>query len=210
MPFGEYVPFKSVLFFVGPLVESVSDFSPGDEIVMLPVAGHLASTAICYEIVYPSLIRQAVGTGSELLTTITNDAWYGHSSAPYQHFEQAAMRAIEEGRYLVRAANTGISGIVDPYGRVVAQTNLFERAALVGECEVPDGTDAVQPDWRSRGVRVGRRSRLPLPACCGERGAVRRSRAGERPAPDWERETWLSPSMNCFAAIRTSPGARRS
>ena len=133
VPFGEYVPLKSLLPFVAPLVESVSDFSPGDEAVMLPVEGHLASTAICYEVVYPDLIRQSVDTGSELLTTITNDAWYGHSSAPFQHFEQAALRAIEQGRYLVRAANTGISGIVDPYGRVVARSNLFERTALVGE-----------------------------------------------------------------------------
>ena len=78
----------------------------------------MVSTAICYEVTYPSLAREAVLQGSEMLTTITNDAWYGESSAPYQHFEMAAMRAIEQGRYLVRAANTGISGIVDPYGRV--------------------------------------------------------------------------------------------
>ena len=80
-----------------------------------------------------ALARQSVRGGSELLTTITNDAWFGNTSAPYQHFEQASMRAIEEGRYLVRSANTGISGIVDPYGRVVAQTPIFEPAVLVGE-----------------------------------------------------------------------------
>ena len=79
--------------------------------------------AICYEIVYPDLVRQFVQGGSELLTTITNDAWFGTTSAPYQHFAQASMRAIENGRYLVRSANTGISGIVDPYGRVLAQTD---------------------------------------------------------------------------------------
>ena len=71
--------------------------------------------------------------GSELLTTITNDAWYGESSAPFQHFELAAMRAIEQGRYLARAANTGISGIVDPYGRVLARTDLFETTTVIGE-----------------------------------------------------------------------------
>ena len=71
--------------------------------------------------------------GSQLLTTITNDAWYGHSSAPYQHFLQASMRAIEQGRYLARAANTGISGFVDPYGRVLQQSEIFERAILVGD-----------------------------------------------------------------------------
>jgi apolipoprotein N-acyltransferase len=98
---------------------------------MLPVGSHLTSTAICYEVVYPSLIRQAVEAGSELLTTITNDAWYGHSSAPYQHFALASMRAIEQGRYLARAANTGISGVVDPYGRIVRQSGIFEQDALV-------------------------------------------------------------------------------
>jgi apolipoprotein N-acyltransferase len=89
--------------------------------------------------VYPSLIRQAVLAGTELLTTITNDAWYGYSSAPHQHFQQAALRAVEQGRYLVRAANTGISGIVDPYGRVVARTGLFETTILTGEVRLLEG-----------------------------------------------------------------------
>jgi apolipoprotein N-acyltransferase len=74
-----------------------------------------------------------VTEGSELLTTITNDSWFGRSSAPYQHFEQASLRAIEEGRYLVRSANTGVSGIVDPYGHVLAQTEIFRPAVIVGE-----------------------------------------------------------------------------
>ena len=93
----------------------------------------MVSTAICYEVTYASQAREAVRNGSEMLTTITNDAWYGESSAPFQHFEMAAMRAIEQGRYLVRSANTGISGIVDPYGRVLIRTNLFETVAVVGE-----------------------------------------------------------------------------
>jgi apolipoprotein N-acyltransferase len=133
VPFGEYVPFGELLTFVGPLIESVSSFSPGQFVTMLPVGEHMASTAICYEVVYPHLIRRAVRNGSEVLTTITNDAWYGESSAAYQHFELARMRAIEQGRYLARAANTGISGIVDPYGRVVAQTALFETTTVVGD-----------------------------------------------------------------------------
>ncbi len=133
VPFGEYVPLQQLLFFVGPLVEAVSAFSRGTRVTMLPVEGHMVSTAICYEVTYPALSREAVLNGSEMLTTITNDAWYGDSSAAYQHFEMAAMRAIEQGRYLVRAANTGISGIVDPYGRVLVKTNLFETVAVVGE-----------------------------------------------------------------------------
>lgn len=139
VPFGEYVPVKRLLFFAGPLVQAVSDFSEGDRIVMLPVAGHRASTAICYEVVYPDLARQAVRSGSELLTTITNDAWFGRSSAGWQHFEMASLRAIEQGRYLARAANTGISGIVDPYGRVLARSPLFEQQVVVGDIRFLSG-----------------------------------------------------------------------
>lgn len=136
VPFGEYVPLKTLLFFAAPLVEAVSDFSAGEDAVLLPLGTHAVSTAICYEVVYSDLVRQSVAQGSHLLTTITNDAWFGHTSAPYQHFAQARMRAIENGRYLVRAANTGVSGIVDPYGRVLAQSGIFEPAVLVGEARL--------------------------------------------------------------------------
>jgi apolipoprotein N-acyltransferase len=138
VPFGEYVPLKSLLFFVGPLVEKVSDFAPGTEPVVLDSgdsgsgtsAGVQTGVAICYEVVYPWITRAFVQRGATLLTTITNDAWFGRSSAPYQHFEQASVRAVEQGRYLVRAANTGITGVVDPYGRVLVTTELFEEAAI--------------------------------------------------------------------------------
>jgi len=133
VPFGEFIPAKRWLYFVSPLVESLAEFAPGTEVVTLPVGNHVTSTAICYEVVYPSLIRQAVLEGSELLTTITNDGWYGNSSAPYQHFAMASMRAIEQGRYLARSANTGISGVVDPYGRVVNASRIFEQVGMVEE-----------------------------------------------------------------------------
>jgi apolipoprotein N-acyltransferase len=136
VPFGEFVPMSEWLTVFPPLVQTLAGFAPfkpGEAMVMLPVGDHLSSTAICYEVVYPSLVREAVVAGSELLTTITNDAWYGHSSAPYQHFAMASMRAIEHGRYLARAANTGISGVVDPYGRVMAQSVIFEQVGLVEE-----------------------------------------------------------------------------
>jgi apolipoprotein N-acyltransferase len=127
VPFGEYVPLQRLLFFVGPIVEAVSSFTPGEAPTLLPVGNHRISTAICYEVIYGSLMRRFVTDGSELLTTITNDAWYGWSSAAYQHWDQAAMRAIENGRYLARAANTGVSGFVDPYGRVLQKTAVFEK-----------------------------------------------------------------------------------
>jgi apolipoprotein N-acyltransferase len=133
VPFGEYIPMRQWLTFASPLVDSLAEFAPGESMVMIPVGSQLVSTAICYEVVYPSLIREAVAAGSELLTTITNDGWYGYSSAPYQHWALASMRAIEQGRYLARSANTGISGIVDPYGRVVARSGIFEQTVVVDE-----------------------------------------------------------------------------
>ena len=139
VPFGEYVPLRRALFFASPLVETVADFSAGTEPVTLPVGGSPVGTAICYEIIYPGLVRELVLHGSRLLTTITNDAWYGRSAAPHQHFQQATMRAIEQGRFLVRAANTGISGVIDPYGRVLARSALFEPAVLVEDVRLLDG-----------------------------------------------------------------------
>jgi len=144
VPFGEYIPLRRWLFFVSPLVERLAEFAPGDAPVMLPVGDGLASTSICYEVVYPELVRAAVLAGSDLLTTITNDAWYGHSSAPYQHFELASLRAIEQGRFLVRAANTGISGVVDPYGRAVERSGIFEQTAIVREIRLLAGRTVYQ------------------------------------------------------------------
>jgi apolipoprotein N-acyltransferase len=143
VPFGEVIPFGGWLRLFPPLVETMggfASFAPGTSVVMLPFGdGHLASTAICYEVVYPALIATGVRQGSQLLTTITNDAWYGHSSAPHQHFEMAAMRAIEQGRYLARAANTGISGVVDPYGRVRQRSQLFQEAGIVDDVRLLTG-----------------------------------------------------------------------
>ena len=130
VPFGEFVPMKRLLFFVGPLVQAVSDFSPGTEPYVFDIDGYHVSVAICYESVYPWIGRAFVQRGSELLATVTNDAWFDRSSAAYQHFEQAGLRAVEEGRYVVRAANTGISGAVDPYGRPLVETRLFDLTAV--------------------------------------------------------------------------------
>ena len=121
------------MFFVSPLVENVGGFTAGTEPTTLLMDEHPIGTAVCYEIIYPGLVRGLVTGGSRLLTTVTNDAWYGRTAAPYQHFQQARMRAIEEGRYLVRAANTGISGVVDPYGRVVVESGLFEDDVVVAD-----------------------------------------------------------------------------
>jgi apolipoprotein N-acyltransferase len=121
---------------IGPierLVESVSDFTPGDAAVVGDAMGARVGAFICYEAIFPSLVRKFTANGAQVLVNVTNDGWYGTSSAPYQHFAMARFRAVENRRFLVRAANTGISAIVDPYGRVLAQTALFEARHISAE-----------------------------------------------------------------------------
>ena len=89
--------------------------------------------AICYEVIFPNHMRRQVVRGAKFLVTITNDAWFGDTSAPYQHFSMAKLRAVENRRYLIRAANTGISGFVDPWGRVLKSTEVNRAALLLGE-----------------------------------------------------------------------------
>lgn len=137
VPFGEYVPLKKALFFAEKLVRAVGDFEFGDDPGPLP--GRVPyGLAICYEVVYPSIPAESVRRGAELLVTITNDAWFDVSAAPYQHLAMARMRAIETGRWIVRSGTTGISAIVDPTGAVVGQIPLGERGVLVGEVGIRD------------------------------------------------------------------------
>jgi apolipoprotein N-acyltransferase len=135
VPFGEYVPVQSVLTLGGrvtaKVVKQIADFSPGEEYSTGMVDGHRIGTFICYEAIFPDLVREFAARGADLLVNITNDAWYGRTSAPYQHMSMAAFRAVENGKYLVRAANTGITAVVDPRGRVLESTELFERTLLV-------------------------------------------------------------------------------
>lgn len=141
VPFGEYVPLRRWLPWIKPLVEAVTEFHPGE--YSQPLMSDLSTSVpsfgveICYEIIFPDLVRRQVARGATFLVTITNDAWFGDSSAPYQHFDMARLRAVENRRYLVRAANTGISGVVDPWGRVVQRTAL-DRATVVTASIVPN------------------------------------------------------------------------
>jgi apolipoprotein N-acyltransferase len=132
VPFGEYVPFKSLLFFAESLTRQVGDFVPGTEYTLSSIDGHKISTIICYESIFPNLVRQFVKRGSELIVLITNDGWFGMSSAPYQHLRMGVVRAVENRRYMVRTANTGISAIIDPYGRIEAETPIGVRTILDG------------------------------------------------------------------------------
>jgi len=130
VPFGEYVPLKKWMPFLGKIVEQVGDFWPGKKGATINLNGHSLGVLICYELIFPYLSRAEVKNGAGLLVNITNDAWYGKTSAPYQHFSMAVFRAVENRRTLVRAANTGISGFIDPSGRIKATTPIFEDAVM--------------------------------------------------------------------------------
>ena len=132
VPFGEYVPFKKLLFFAGKLVAEVGDFTPGRGRHLFRARGEPFGTVICYEIIFPDLVRRYVKEGAAFMTTITNDAWYERSSASLQHFTQMVFRAVENGVPVARAANTGISGFVDGRGRILALSPLFERGSYLG------------------------------------------------------------------------------
>ncbi|MCI0412207.1 apolipoprotein N-acyltransferase [bacterium] len=133
VPFGEFVPLKNIFFFAGKMVPEISDFSRGTNYRPFLIRGQKVSINICFEVVFPQLSREFCLRGTTLLATITNDAWFGRTAAPYQHFAMSVMRAIENRRYLVRAANTGISGFVDPYGRILQATEIFVPASVTGE-----------------------------------------------------------------------------
>jgi apolipoprotein N-acyltransferase len=132
VPFGEYIPLKRLHFFAESFTKQVGNFASGSEYTITGLDDHRISTSICYESIFPSLVRQFVKRGSELLVVITNDGWFGESSAPFQHLRMGVVRAVENRRYMVRAANTGISAIIDPYGRIEARTSIGVRTILDG------------------------------------------------------------------------------
>ncbi len=131
VPFGEYVPLKRFLPFVKKLTAGVGDFSEGPGAIPIMYDGGGIGVLICFEAIFPDMARTSVKNGAALLVNITNDGWFGRSSAPYQHLEMSAMRAVENKVYLLRSANTGISAVVDPAGRIMDSIPLFEKGVMV-------------------------------------------------------------------------------
>jgi apolipoprotein N-acyltransferase len=146
VPFGEYIPLhSSLLFFLEKLVEGIGDFEAGTQATLLPLPSREAQfsshpsdgkpafgVVICYEVIFPNLVREFAANGADFMVTITNDAWFGKSAAAYQHFGMVVLRAVENRRAFARAANTGISGFIDPQGRILRASPIFEEAAFTG------------------------------------------------------------------------------
>jgi apolipoprotein N-acyltransferase len=118
VPFGEYVPFKNTFPFL-QTIAPIGDIEPGREYTIFRQPVNF-SVLICFEDLFPELSREFIKRGARFLVNITNDAWYKQGSAPYQHFAASVFRAVENRVYLVRAANTGISGFIDPFGRLLS------------------------------------------------------------------------------------------
>ena len=149
VPFGEYVPLQNLLrgliaFFDLPM----SDFARGpDDQPLLQAKGYQLAPYICYEVVYPEFAA-SLAARSDLLLTISNDTWFGTSIGPLQHLQMAQMRALEAGRWMIRATNNGVTGLIDPFGKITVKIPQFERGVLYGEV-VPMHHLTPYLQWRS-------------------------------------------------------------
>ena len=132
VPFGEYVPLPRIFFFVRQVSTEIGEFSAAEEPAVLRNDGLAVGVGVCYEILYPVLSWKQVRHGANLLATISNDSWYGAGGAQAQHFAGAVLRAVENERYLLRAAITGISGVADERGRIVTELAPDERGTIRG------------------------------------------------------------------------------
>jgi apolipoprotein N-acyltransferase len=136
VPFGEYVPLRKILFFIDKVTVGVDDYNPGKAYNIAITPFGKFATLICYEIIFPGLVRKFYQKEGHFIVNITNDGWFGNTSGPYQHFSIAVFRAIENRKPLVRAANSGISGFIDSKGKIINKTKLFERNYLVENIKI--------------------------------------------------------------------------
>ena len=132
VPFGEYVPYRNILFFIDKIVEPPEDFIAGKSWEPIFTNSALIGPLVCYEDVFPEVSRKLVKNGAQILINVTNDGWYGLTSAAHQHLALSIFRSVETNRYLVRSANTGVSAIISPRGNIITQTPLFESAVIMG------------------------------------------------------------------------------
>ena len=130
VPFGEYVPYKELFFFAKSLLNEAGTFEPGTQRTVFKTGGHIYGVFICYESIFADEIRQLTQQGAEVLINISNDGWYGDTSAPWQHLNMVRMRAIENHRWILRSTNTGVTAAINPYGRVTAAAPRHQRTSI--------------------------------------------------------------------------------
>jgi apolipoprotein N-acyltransferase len=130
VPFGEYVPYKQLFFFAKSLLNEVGLFEPGSQRTVFKTGGHTYGTFICYESIFGDEIRHLPQQGADVLINISNDGWYGDTSAAWQHLNMVRMRAIENHRWILRATNTGVTAAINPYGQVTAAAPRHQRTSI--------------------------------------------------------------------------------
>jgi apolipoprotein N-acyltransferase len=130
VPFGEYVPYKEIFFFAKNLLSEVGLFEPGPERTVFSTGRHTYGTFICYESIFGDEMRHYAQLGADVLVNISNDGWYGNTSAAWQHLNMVRMRAIENHRWVLRATNTGVTAAINPYGRVTAAAPRHQRTSI--------------------------------------------------------------------------------
>jgi apolipoprotein N-acyltransferase len=130
VPFGEYVPFKDLFFFAKNLLNEVGSFEPGKQRTVFNTGGHIYGAFICYESIFGDEMRQYPLEGADVLINISNDGWYGDTSAAWQHLNMVRMRAIENHRWVLRATNTGVTAAINPDGRVTAAAPRHQRTSI--------------------------------------------------------------------------------
>jgi apolipoprotein N-acyltransferase len=140
VPFGEYVPFQRLLFFASKLTREVGDFARGTQRKVFDLNGSHVGVFICYESVFPGEVREFTANGAQVLINISDDLWYGETSAPGQHLQMSRMRAMENQRWVLLATNNGTTAAIDPFGRVVKQAPRNVRTALVAPYDLQNET----------------------------------------------------------------------
>ncbi len=142
VPFGEYIPLEKIVRGLFPHVDILGElgmFTPGPRMQPpLDMDGVLVGATLCYEAIFPQLWLNQARQGAQLFVNLTNDAWFFNTAAPHQHFAANVLRAVENGRPVLRAANTGISAVIDPFGRILQRTSLFTPALLQAEVLLKD------------------------------------------------------------------------
>jgi apolipoprotein N-acyltransferase len=128
VPFGEYIPMRKLFFFYETIAQDAGDFLAGKDYRIIEIEKRPSNAIICFEAIFPQLVRRFVKNGSQLIINLTNDGWYGKSAAPYQHLAITRLRAVENRRYLIRATNSGFSAVIEPCGRIQPTTGLMQKA----------------------------------------------------------------------------------